>query len=691
MDNKMKITIVLRFKGVEKLWNIWAESESEIDFRKNDFEAEHCTASFAALELKKFLLKMDFNLTVDVSSSRPLKNRFVELKIEKKDTYGGFSIIPQRKGIVIAGDDRNGLLNGVYEFLRLQGWDWVEPGARGECPPENKDIKWPEREIIAVPSFRYRGIDAYRESQDSVEYMLWMARNRMNVCFRKAATGKFSDKLGMFSRTGGHLLQRLLKPDIYLENGKTIWENHPEWYGLPENGKREKEKATRIQLCVSQDSLLAYLGNELVKMLNGPMSEIDIVDIWGFDTWGKTCSCRACRKIGNGADQNLLLLSKLRSRLDKACETGELGRKVSMDTVAYEGTVTLEGPTGTVPENIVKAGDICIFYPIRRCYRHGLDDCNCNINKSYSDALRSWNGRKSLCLWAGEYYNVSKYEDLPLLFTEKIPNDMRFYYSEGAKGATYMHAIFVNWGMRSLTQMQHAQYAWDINTDDEKFLENYFSKRYGIYAPEMRKAYELIETASRDISAWRNWRVGVLDKIMSWDGGIPGKQLEFGHFKTVNEAIGAARKAAENMEAAYNIIGGLIKKEQTVNCKILPKPDYIPVNPQELEAFTLFDKMEYRLAESRRLLVYGIDTMRLLTALMEYHDDLYKHKLRSAQRHWNTIESIAEKMALYFMPMSFENSGPGLRSLDALTRTQLRPVITRCRAILKKTYSAHSL
>ena len=671
-----ELTIVLPYKGVEKLWNVWAESEQDIDFRRNKLEAERCTACFAALELKKFLTKTDYKFAVGVAEYPPAKGRFIELKIEAKDTGGGFRMTPAGAGLVIAGHGRNGLLNGVYEFLRIQGWRWVEPGERGECPQQSAEIKWPAREMESIPSFKYRCLDAYRESHDSLEYLLWMARNKMNVCFRKSASAKFADKLGMYSRTGGHLLDRILRTDRYLESGKTIWEEYPEWYGLPTDGRRVKESATRIQLCVSQPKLLEYIGDELVKLLNGLLAGVDILDIWGFDTWGKTCSCPECKKTGNGADQNLLLLSAVRNRLDRALETGEIDRKVLLDIVAYEGTVTLEGPTNPVPANLARAGDICIFYPIKRCYRHDLDDANCATNCLYRDALLSWRGNDSgLSIWAGEYYNVSKHEDLPLLFFKRIPHDMRFYHSAGATGATYMHAVFVNWAMRSLTQMQHAQYSWDVNTDDKQFLEDYFRSRYGIYAVGMRKVYALIEEASLNISAWRGYGVNALHLLSAWDGTAPKNELIFGHFKTSAKAITAARHSTELFRQAADMLDRLLKQEQSLNWQTLLKSE------------TTFDKLEYRLGESRRLLVYGLDTMGLLTALMQYHDALHRRNRVHANKFWNDAERVAAKMALYFMPIAFEQSGsgllrsPGLVSQDALTRTQLRPVITRCRRV----------
>jgi hypothetical protein len=89
--------------------------------------------------------------------------------------------------------------------------------------------------------------------------------------------------------------------------------------------------------------------------------------------------------------------------------------------------------------------------------------------------------------------------------------------------------------------------------------------------------------------------------------------------------------------------------------------------------------LERRIGESRRLLAYGIDTLRLMLLMLEYRTALYNRDQYAAGLLWEEVESVSEKMSLYFVPLKFENPGPGLASPDGLTRTQLRPVIARCR------------
>ena len=170
------------------MWRVWAEAENSIDFRRDLSGAARCTASYAAGELLYFLRKSlpDYELTVaeTVSGAGP----FIELEILGNESFGSFELKPVKNGIRVIGYGRNGLLNGCYELLRIQGWRWLEPGIYGESAPDDPTLDFLKSKGKFIPSFRYRMIDQYRESDDSLELLRWFSRNRINVVFRKAAT-----------------------------------------------------------------------------------------------------------------------------------------------------------------------------------------------------------------------------------------------------------------------------------------------------------------------------------------------------------------------------------------------------------------------------------------------------------------------------------------------------------------------
>jgi len=43
--------------------------------------------------------------------------------------------------------------------------------------------------------------------------------------------------LDMTFNVGGHIFETIVAPDRVMPPGKTLWEEHPQWYGLPASGR----------------------------------------------------------------------------------------------------------------------------------------------------------------------------------------------------------------------------------------------------------------------------------------------------------------------------------------------------------------------------------------------------------------------------------------------------------------------
>ena len=677
-------TIVLPVPGSAAGWRQDASAENQIDFRHDPAAAERCTAAYAASELSVFLSRTFPDQPVEVSDRLPEDGSYIKLEIAEDTDGGGFELCPGKNGTTVTGHGRNGLLNGIYELLRILGWRFLEPGQYGEVPPVNPTTDFLKVRQNCTPSFRYRMIDQYRESDASVDLLKWFSRNRINVVQYKPATGKFADKLGMLSRKGGHLLDTIMNPETIFDDGRAVFEAHPEWFGLPENGSRQRETAVELQPCFSNRELLTWLGRKLESLLRHEMSEVDILDLWGFDTNGKTCSCPGCRALGNGSDQFLHMLTEVQKYLREHLE-----RPVFLNTIAYGPTATIQPPEHPVSRELADSGSFVIFYPIARCYRHLLADPECEANRPYHASLSGWKASSGgMNLWAGEYYNVSKFEDLPLVYGPLIAEESKYYQQIGCTGITYMHNLSPNWGMRTLTQLTHTQYAWDASTEYEPFLTEYLENRYAVHAGAMRKVYALTEAASRDISAWRGFGgKSILWKLSQWkwDGHRPEPKAALNtlHYPDPQSAIAAMKQAGKHYARAIQMVRRLLREEQWRAPEALPSPKDMPVvrTPRDLEKIRGFDKLEYRLGEDLRGLLYGYDSCCLLTALAEYYEALRTGSNDNPA--WRAVERYAARMSEYFMPVTYEDPTPGVHILDALSRTQLRMTLTRCRAYRK--------
>jgi hypothetical protein len=682
-SNMNSLTIVVPFRGAQNLTAIWASEETTIDFLHDEQRAVRCTASFAAVELKRYLQRSLPRSDVVFSDDQPEHGAFIVLSVRKEGKdHGGFEIIPSGPGVSIIADDRRGVITGAYELLRLQGWRWYAPGSAGEiAPPPSDKLVLPEGPTRYSPSMELgRGLDFEYASMDSVELFLWMARNRMNMAACFPATAAFCRKLGMTLKVGGHIFERILDPDRVMPSGRTLWDEHAEWFGLPRGRQRTKEMAQRTQFCVSQEGLVDFLGDELIGYLAGPWKEADRIALWGFDTWGDVCGCERCSGLGNASDQTLFFLSKMRDAVQRALKNGTIGHDVKLAACAYEGTATISGPSNPVPRNLRDSGDYIVFYPINRCYAHDLGNGACPQNSLYLDALKSWFAQEpSLPLMAGEYYNVSKFEDLPLLFTERISRDFPRYHSVGVRGMTYMHVPLVNWGVRTLTQALYAQLAWDERTDVPAFIDEYFLNWYGPHATRMRAAYGLIEEAWLPIAGWRAWSArSVLSQLLSWDGKKPREPLPVDeHFGTAGNAVTSGMRSLDLMRQAMRLIDEA-RREDRDAARHCGNP-VVATNPAEARLLEQASHYEARLGEDRRLLLYGIDTMEIMTALVEYHCALSRDDFEGASAIWRRVESAADRLDSYYLPIGYAHPEPGLVSLDALTRTQVRPLLRRCR------------
>ncbi len=675
----MHFHVTLPYPQTEEMLFVWANEEKNIDFRREKEKALRCTMSFAGTELVTYLKKAGH--TVDYSDKLAKDAFNISLSALSAKDNECFSIKKVDNGLAVIGDGRVGILYGVYEFLRHQGIRFPNPYQEIVTPfttlsPEPKEQHYEPSMPLG------RGFDFEGPLKDSTKLWLWMARNGLNLSAYRPYTAAFQKKLGMSFKAGGHIFENILSPARLEKDGKPFIEAHPDWYGKRENEELTVENALTIQFCMSDISLLDFLGDELIAMLNGEWYYADRIDVWTFDTWGKTCSCEACRKLGNSTDATLHFLSHIRSHIDCAVAEGKLDHDVRLVMCAYEGTSTLEPPSKPIPENLTDGRDYVVFYPINRCYHHVLDDLGCDINSDYAKALRGWKG---IPLMVGEYYNVSKFEDMPYLFTKTMPHDIRFYQSIGISGMTYMHLPIIEWGMRNSTQVLYASLLRDINTDTNALLHTYFADRYDSYAKQAENAYRLAEEAGSYCRSFRSWsRNCVLRQLLLWDGKIPAKMF-YRDSHLNDNAIEIGKKSIAQYEESLRIMQDIRQKRMADYAgRFSDKKITFAVNPVEM-SMEKKDFIVSNIDEDIRLLIYGKNIMLLTVLFLEYYNALLSSENTSLL--WEQIDSLVSTMSNRYLPLRYVNSMENIElACDSeFERSQLRPLYYRCLAERMKT------
>jgi hypothetical protein len=74
--------------------------------------------------------------------------------------------------------------------------------------------------------------------------------------------------------------------------------------------------------------------------------------------------------------------------------------------------------------------------------------------------------------------------------------------------------------------------------------------------------------------------------------------------------------------------------------------------------------------------------MTLMTVCAELHEAWRKDGKAAALKVWKKLEALADSMSLYYIPLAYNNRAPGVDCKDALSRSQLRETLDRCRAKL---------
>ena len=512
-----------------------------------------CTQCFAALELQHYLRKMtgradDFAVASDEAGVQGELLRVGLADAAGREKLGpeGYRItsasVAGRRVTTIAGGGRVGTLYGAYDLLYRLGCRWFAPTEAHEEIPRVETI--PDLEAEEKPAFLTRGFHAW-ENRGNPDFLLWMARNRLNYWCVEQAEHPLLHKLGIQMSCGAHDAQALFlnpnapypydcqrftgdeaKPkDPYPASGEsqgdankdgklTCFEAHPDWFAL-EGGKRvpgiRGESGTNF--CTSNpDATTEFFKNYVQALIDGPYRDAGVVRFWTLDG-GKWCQCDACKALGTPTDRNLLLVHRLDQEIRKTRAARKINRPIIIRFLAYADV--LQPPSRPLPDGFDYSTCCATFFPIVRCYIHRFDDPACPRNASYRKQLDGWatapnrHYRGQLCI--GEYYNVSGYKCLPISYMHTMASDMPFYYGAGARHFHYMHVTTGNWGNKALTNYQMARQLWDVKTDCERLWDDYFARRYGPAAPTMRGFYESLEKMLSSVSELKYGLAGRLN------------------------------------------------------------------------------------------------------------------------------------------------------------------------------------
>ncbi len=482
-----------------------------------------CTTSFAAAELQRYLRKItgradDF--AIASAPKRPDGDLIVlaapNTELGPEDYRITTVLADGRRLTTLTGGGRVGTLYAAYDLLYRLGCRWFAPGELHEEIPELKLDRLPDFDVTEKPSFVTRGFHAW-EDRGNPDFLLWMARNRLNYWCVEQSNHPLLHKLGIRMAGGSHDAQALfLNPNAPCPDDpkRTFFQAHPDWFAF--DGKQripgiKGEFGTNF--CSSNPLAVAeFMKNFVNAIAEGRYRDAQVIRFWTLDA-GRWCLCEQCKALGSPTDRNLLLVNRLRQEIEAARKAGRINRPIAMEFLAYADV--LQPPTRPLPADFDYANCYATFYPIVRCYVHRFDDPACPRNANYAKQLAGWatdpdrHFKGQLCI--GEYYNVSGYKCLPICYMHTMAHDIPLYHKLGARRFHYMHVTTANWGNKALTNYQMARQLWDVTTDCAKLWDDYFARRYGPAAPTMRAFYECLEKMLCNVSELKYGLAGRLN------------------------------------------------------------------------------------------------------------------------------------------------------------------------------------
>jgi hypothetical protein len=561
----------------------------------------------------------------------------------KTATIGG------RRITLAAGGGRAGTLYAAYDLLHRMGCRWFGPNDFDEEMPH---AQWqPDFDVTERPAFANRGF-YIEQKRGNAKFWLWMARNRLNYWSLPVDNQPFVRKLGLRLACGMHDAQYLFinpatsypyshsrfsgdqpnPPDPYPvssdyrgdanKDGKlSCFEAHPEWFPWV-GGRRVPgiEQNSNTNFCTSNaDALAEFTKNYVQALTDGIYRGADVVNFWTLDG-GKWCECPSCKAQGNPTDRFLRMVYRFDRQVKLASREGRLRRPIAIRFLTYADVV--DPPTVPLPEDFDYGTCSATLYPMSRCYVHDIDDPCCPRNAKYQQLLYGWmsDPRRHYRgqLEIGEYYNVSRYEALPICFMHSMAHDIPYYHLVGARSFQYMHLPVVNWGNKSLTNYQMARQLWDVGADCESLWTDYFLRRYGQGADVMRRFYESLEQMLSNIEPLKGWSSTFPAKL---DEGA--KDLFTDQHLHYRRELGAQRNAPTLVEMV----------EHGRTCRQLL---------QQAQALPLPERIKARIAEDERMFTYGQRTL-------SYYDDCVRAfelgragRFEEARRHFTRAKQVAQ-------------------------------------------------
>ncbi len=492
------------------------------------------TINFAAGELKKYLMRMDRELrlevcdTADTTESSVIKlGLFTDFGIQTLQQNANvlddevYVAIHKGQG-VIAGLNPRSVLLAVYRFLTEAGCRWIRPGTDGEIIP-NAETGSISVSLQEKPSYRHRGICiegavSLENVMDTIEWLPKVGLNSYFIQFREGYTfferwychtgndtkskENFTvekareytkeveaeiSKRGLIYHGVGHgwTCEPFGIPGISWD---TVEGEYPpettQYFALVKDERKMVDNIPlNLNLCYSNPEVRRLMVQCVVDYIK-ENSNVDILHFWLADGRNNQCECEECKKH-SPTDYYVQILNQL----DKVLTANNIDTKIVF-LLYFDLLWTPEKYHIENPDRF-----IMMFAPITRTYSASFVDTNGDDTappyQRNQLKMPETIGENLALLrnWKKEFNGDSFDFDYHFMWDH-------FYDPGNTKTARTIHEDVVNLkklGLEGLVSCQcqraylptglgvytMAQTLWNDRADFDKIAEDYFSSAFG--------------------------------------------------------------------------------------------------------------------------------------------------------------------------------------------------------------------